>query len=160
MIVKDRLDSDIVTVGIDASTKSCGVAVFVNGNYYSSFTKTFDGTFTYEKLKEIIDFFNQFFDDLVPDIVIIEEPLAVRNGRVTRHLNLVGGAIFSSAYSYCQTVDFIHNRTVKKLMNIKTKQDSIDKALKLYNIACKTDDESDAIMLVEAYKCLTIGSSL
>lgn len=150
--IPTRSDNDVITVGIDSSTKSCGIAIYRNGEYERSFTKTFEGTFDVEKLKLIIEFFNEFFADLLPDIVIIEEPLAIRNGRITRHLNLLGGAIFSSAYSLCQCVDFIHNKTVKKLMGVKTKEDSVKKAKGLLGVDCQTNDESDAILIVESYK--------
>lgn len=150
--------NDIITVGVDPSTRSCGIAVYKNGAYEYSFTKEFSGIFDYKKLKTIIEYFNEFFTEVLPDIVIIEEPLAIRNGRVTRHLNLLGGAIFSCAYSLCSTVDFINNMTVKRLMGIKSKEDSLKRAADFCYKTCQTDDESDAILIVESYKKLVYGS--
>lgn len=150
-----RNKDDIITIGVDASTRSCGIAVYKNGVYDTSYVKTFPGTFTFEKLKTIIEYFNEMFTDLLPDIVLIEEPLAIRNGRVTRHLNLVGGAIFACAYGTCMTVDFLHNKTVKRLMGISSKADSMRLGKKISGRPCETDDESDAILIVESYKKLT-----
>lgn len=154
-----REENDVITIGIDSSTKSCGIAVYKNGEYYTSFVKKFPGTFDIEKLKMIVDYFNELFNDAIPDIVIIEEPLAVRNGRISRHLNLVGGAIFACAHSYCLLVDFIHNKTAKSLMKTKTKDDSLKAAKEITGKDCETDDESDAILLVESYKKIVYGSN-
>lgn len=149
-----KSDNDIVTIGIDSSTRSIGVAIYVNGEYADSFVKEFPGTFSFEKLKTMLDYFNELFIDLTPDIVLIEEPIAARNGRVTRHLNIVGGAIFSSAYTQCLLVDFVNISTWKHIMGVKNKQDSLEKARLICKRDCSTDDESDAILIVESYKKL------
>ena len=140
-----------ITIGIDSGSHFCGVAVFENGIYKESFYLEFPGTYSLVKLREIVSRFNEIFKKYKPTIVVIEEPLAVRNGKVTRMLNLIGGSIFSQACAECDTVDFIHNKTLKRLQDIKTKEESIEKAKIISLKDNLIDDEADAILLVDSY---------
>lgn len=56
----------IVTIGIDSSTTNCGVAIFKNGILDSTKNYEFKGTYSVEKLKEIVDTFNDVFKTLSP----------------------------------------------------------------------------------------------
>lgn len=138
-------------MGIDSSSKSCGIAIFLDGRYEQSWVQTFDDTFSIQKFRNMTLYFDELFKAHKPDIVLLEEPLAVRNGRTTRTLNLIGGMIFGLASSRAKTVDMLHNRTIKSKMGFKTKDESKEKALELHDVRVKTDDESDAILLVDTY---------
>lgn len=144
--------TDTITIGIDQSTQSCGISVYKNGRYSTSFVKKFTGTFDLDKLKTICTFFEGLFYFYEPQIVLLEEPLSVRNGRVTRHLNQLAGAIVSVAFRFSPTVDMIHNRTIKSLMGVKSKGDSVKTASSITGKIISSDDESDSVLIVESYK--------
>lgn len=143
--------SAIKTIGIDTSSRSVGVAIFEDGSYKRSFTAVFEGNFTIQKFRDMVDYFNELFLTEMPDIVILEEPLSARNGRTTRVLNQIAGMVFGLASSYAHTIDMIHGATIKKQMGFKTKEESIARAKDIYGVNCSTDDESDAILLVGTY---------
>jgi len=143
-----------ITIGIDSSSSCCGIAIFEDGIYKESFAKVFDGPYNIQKFRTMTTYFDNLLADYLPDIVLLEEPLAVRNGRVTRVLNQVGGMIFGLASTYAKTIDTIHPKTVKSRMKIKDKKDSIIRAKQITGKTCTTDDESDAILIVETYKVL------
>lgn len=152
---------DIITIGIDSSTTEIGVAIFLNGRLISTENKIFNGIYTIDKLKKIGKYFEELFSERAPDIVLIEEPAPVRNSRAITSLNQVVGAIITMASMYgVLTIDFVHNRTAKKVMGIRSKDDSIAKARKLYPEKLSrpvTHHECDAIMVVETYKKLVEG---
>ncbi len=151
--------TDTVTIGIDQSTQSCGISIYKNGKYMDSFVKKFTGTFDLEKLKTICTFFESLFYFYEPQIVLLEEPLSVRNGRVTRHLNQLAGGILSVAFRFSPTVDMIHNRTIKSLMSAKTKEESKKTASSIIGKIISSDDESDSILIVESYKKIVSHAS-
>lgn len=141
----------VKTIGIDSSSTCCGIAIFENGIHKKSFAKEFPGPYTIQKFRIMTEYFDQLFAEEMPDIVLLEEPLSARNGKVTRILNQVGGMIFGLASSYAKTIDMIHGATIKKQMGFKTKGESKQKAKEIFGITCATDDESDAILLVGTY---------
>lgn len=146
-----RNDEDTLTIGVDPSSTNCGIAVYLNGKYEHSFAQPFKGTFSMEKFNDIIDFFNVLFEAEMPDVVVIEEPQSVRGAKTTKMLNRIVGAIYACARSYSMFVDFIPASTVKGKMEYKTKEESIALGSQIKGAPCDTDDESDAIMVVESY---------
>lgn len=142
----------MITIGIDSSTTNCGFALYDAGVFKDSDTFSFDGKYDLSKLEEIADVFHSLFEFWHPGLVIIEEPINVRNKRAAMSLSQVAGAIASKAWNVGATVNFLHNKTVKSLMGFKTKEESIALARKIGNVA--NEHEADAVMLVEAYKKL------
>lgn len=146
------IDGKTITIGIDSSTVCCGVAIYKSGVFFKTEKLEFKDRFCPEKLYAIAKEFQSLFIIYQPDIVVIEEPVPTRFSKAVTSLNQVAGVIFGVATYFCDTVDFIHNLTVKKAMGIKTKEDSIAKAKSLYpQLKDINDDQSDAIMLVETY---------
>ena len=138
-------------MGIDSSSRICGIAVFKDQALISSQILKFKETFSLDKFKTIIDSFAILIKVHKPDLVILEDPLAVRNGKTTRILNQIAGGILALAVLYKIDIMTIHNKTVKHLVGIKTKEDSLAMAKLLYGKTCSTADESDAILLVRSY---------
>lgn len=140
-------------IGIDSSTKNCGYAVYDGLRLVESGNYRYPGYYDIEKLRLIVADFNDLIAKHNPDAVLIEETVPVRNGRSVTSLNQVAGAIMAVAYMWPATVGAIPPSTIKKVMDIKTKEDSISLVTDMYpslpdNI---TDHESDAILLVETY---------
>lgn len=141
-------------LGIDSSSTNCGVSVYINGKFIEVKSLPFKGTFDFSKLNLIIKTFSELFDTYKPQMIVIEEALSARNGKVTRTLNQIFGAIL--AVCCLKNIDYIsiHPSQVKSLVKIKHKEESLEKALELTGKNCNNNDESDSILLVEAYKRL------
>lgn len=151
------MDKPVITIGVDASTTCCGLAVFKDGFLTKTFSVKFKGKYDAFKLKDICIAFENVFEEYNPDIVIIEEPFTFSASRTNAvsSLNQVAGAIFSTAMNYTHNVYMIHNSTVKKIFGIKgkdLKDQMMAKAKELYDEDYKTQDEADAVLVVEAYK--------
>ncbi len=142
-----------VTIGVDTSTTNCGVAIYKDGKLVGTKLLTYSGKYNFEKLRRIVVDFVHLFSDYSPDIVLIEEPAPVRASRAITGLNQVAGAVFCCALMHNAFVDMIHNRTVKRLMQTKTKEDAIRLASTLWTGEV-SEHEADAVLVVEAYKKL------
>lgn len=143
---------DIVTIGVDSSTTNCGVAIFKNGDLIETENFSFTGTYDLDKLEKIIKTFDDLFKKHKPAMVILERPAPVRNSKTLTALNQVAGAIWSTAVMHGAFIDHIHNKIIKKVMGVKTKEDAIKKVKKDYGLKVKTDHEADAVLTVEAYR--------
>lgn len=146
-----------VTIGIDPSTTCCGIAIFRSGKLVRTTALKFKDTYDYHKLKNISLAFRKLFKGYEPDLVIIEEPFvfSVAGTRGISSLNQVAGAIFSEALNYTNEVILMHNSTVKKTLDLKGKDIKaimMAKAKEFYDEEYETQDEADAVLLVEAYK--------
>lgn len=146
------MSTKAITIGIDSSSTNCGVAIFIGGKLEKTIAYPFDGPYSVDKLKRITDQFHALFAQYHPTMVILEEPLAVRNGKVTRILNQIAGAILAVALSYGAFVDMIHGQTVKRLLDVHSKEDSLERVKELYGVTCRTHDESDAVLVVAGYE--------
>jgi Holliday junction resolvasome RuvABC endonuclease subunit len=111
------------TVGIDASTTNCGMSVFHNGIFHSCHNYTFGGVYNEMKLHDICRHFIGIFELYRPQLIIIEEPAPVRFSRAVTSLNQVAGAIFCAGVSSGATVNFLHNKTVKKFLKAGDKEE-------------------------------------
>lgn len=142
----------MIEMAIDASTSSCGVAIFECGELQLYFTKKFDGTFSYTKLDEIFNYFEEKIAEFNPERVIVEEPLVyAKQSRSVAMLNLVGGVIFAVGRIYRKPVFMYHGNKVKKILKFKTKQESIKLAQRNYKVKGLTEHEADAINLYTAF---------
>lgn len=145
-------DKPMVTIGIDSSTTNCGIAVFEDGKLTHTHNYKFSGTYSIEKLKKISDTFVEVFDDLEPNMVILERPAPVRNSKTLTALNQVAGAIWGIAVAKDIFIATLHNKTIKKIMNVKSKEDAIKVVEETFGVKVETDHEADAALTVEAYK--------
>jgi len=143
---------DMITIGIDSSTTNCGIAVFVNGNLKETKNFEFPGRYSLDKLEDITNTFSNLFDEVKPNMVIMESPAPVRNSKTLTALNQVAGAIWAVAVVKGVFIASMHNKIVKKIMGTKTKEDAINLVKKKYKRKVKTDHEADAVLTVEAYR--------
>ena len=146
-----------VTIGIDPSTTCCGIAIYVNGKPIGTQALKFSDRYDYVKLKNISYAFKKLFKGYNPDLIIIEEPFVFRvaGTRSISALNQVVGAVFNEALNFTSEVILMHNSTVKKTLNIKgknIKEVMMARAKEYYDEQFETQDEADAVLLVEAYK--------
>lgn len=152
-------------MAIDASTTKCGVAVFADSPYTEVrcarfFTEEFPGSYSEDKLREIVMRFSNLFGEYNPQAVLIEEPLVfAKQSRSVAMLNQVGGALFALCVSRGTRVGFLHGQKVKKILKIRSKRDSIELA---YNnlmlmdpgVRMPNEHEADAINLFYAQVAL------
>lgn len=150
----------MVTIGVDSSTTNCGVAIFKNGDLVKTCNYKFSGTYDLDKLGKIIETFNTIFSEHKPRMVILERPAPVRNSKTLTALNQVAGAIWATAAINGAFIDHIHNKVIKKVMEVGSKQEAIDKVKERYGLDVETDHEADAVLAVEAYNIHMGGKSL
>jgi len=143
---------DMITIGVDSSTTNCGVAVFKNGDLVSTNNYAFSGTYDLDKLENITQTFNKIFKKHKPHMVILETPAPVRNSKTLTALNQVAGAIWATAAIHGAFIDNIHNKTIKKIMVVDSKEGAVKKVKKDYGIKVETDHEADAVLAVAAYQ--------
>ena len=141
-------------MGIDSSSTNCGIAIFENGKLIKTENIKFPGTYSLDKLTEITNYFIKKINSVKPNIVIMEKPAPVRNSKSLTALNQVAGAIWATALMNDIFIDEIHNKVIKKYMNIKSKEDAIECVKKRYGVKVKTDHEADAVLSVTAYSML------
>ncbi|MBT6401672.1 hypothetical protein HN803_02100 [candidate division WWE3 bacterium] len=146
------MSKDMVTIGVDSSTTNCGIAVFRNGDLITTCNLEFSGRYDLDKLELIIQRFDELFKEHKPHMVILEQPAPVRNSRTLTALNQVAGAIWATAAMHGAFIDHMHNKIIKKIMEVKSKQDAIDRVKEKYGVVVETDHEADAILTVEAYR--------
>ena len=142
----------VITIGIDSSTTNCGTAIYENGKLVRTKNYEFSGRYTLTKLEKITKTFNDLFDELTPDMIILEKPAPVRNSRTLTSLNQVAGAIWGVATAKGIFIDQMHNKTIKKMMDVKSKDDAIKVVSERFGMEVETDHEADAVLTVEAYK--------
>jgi Holliday junction resolvasome RuvABC endonuclease subunit len=143
---------DMITIGVDSSTTNCGVAIFKNGALVSTCNYKFSGTYDLDKLEKIIQTFDELFREHKPRMVILERPAPVRNSSTLTALNQVAGAIWATATLHGAFIDHMHNKIIKKIMEVNSKDDAIAKVKKDYGVEVETDHEADAVLTVEAYR--------
>ena len=149
-------------LSFDSSTKSTGYALFVNGKYIEkgfcnlSSIKDSETRFI-EMVKNIYDLMNKYS----PDIVTWEVPVILRNPQTQRDLTMIAGAIAGKCIE--DDIFFYSFRPTewRKLVadadaKLPRKRDELKlwskaKVKMLYNIDVENDDESDAILIGQAY---------
>ena len=76
----------------------------------------------------------------------------MQNSKAVTSLNKVWGAIFAVAMNQTFCVYAMHNRTAKKAVGAKTKEEAVEMMRAKYPIlANATEDECDAVLMVDAY---------
>jgi len=147
---------------VDASTRFLGLALYVNGELKEVFGWSNLMPFSLDKLETMFKYFNQILLKHGVDHIVIEKPAPVRFSKTLTSLNQCVGVLIGCAFSNGVTVDFVHNRTAKKIMKITEKgkagkQQAINITKLLYPKFADqiiTDHIADAIIVGEAYKVL------
>lgn len=150
------MPSEIITIGIDSSTRKNGIAIFGNEKLLETFSHEFEGTFDEDKLKEIARWYDNFFEDYDPQIIIIEETVPMQNSKAVTALNKVWGVIFAVALNHTEHVYAMHNKTAKRLVGATTKQGAVELMKEKYPRLLRnaSDDECDAVLITESYMML------
>ena len=149
-------------ISIDSSTKSTGYSLFVNGKFHDQHTidhsETKDGQ---KRLAEMMNDLNKMIDDQFPDIVVWETPVVIRNPQTQRDLSMLAGAIMGKCIE--RNVFYYQFRPTewRKLVSGKDeklprKRDELkiwgrNKVKELFGIEVENDDESDSILIGQAY---------
>lgn len=149
-------------LGFDSSKNSTGYAIFDNCEFvevhYIDKSQIKDGS---EKLVEMTKEVLRVIDDYSPTIVTWEVPVVIRNPQTQRDLSMLAGAIMGKCIE--KNIFFYPLRPTewRKLVKdesekLPRKRDDlkkwgITKVKELFNIDVENDDESDAILLCQAY---------
>ena len=149
-------------LGFDSSTKSTGYAIFDDGNF--SEVHRVDKSNIKDSSQRLIEMVREIFkviEDYSPTIVTWEVPVVIRNPQTQRDLSMLAGAIMGKCIE--KNIFFYPFRPTewRKLVKdneekVPRKRDElkkwgITKVKELFNIDVENDDESDAILLCQAY---------
>lgn len=149
-------------IAFDTSTNSTGFSVFENGELIRC------GYYGHENIKDIqekmckmiIDIYD-IIDEYSPTIIVWEMPVVSRNSQTQRNLSMLVGAIMGKCAE--KDIFFYQFRPTewRKLVKndgetVPRKRDELklwgmEKVKKLFNIEVEKDDESDAILIGQAY---------
>ena len=146
-------------LSLDTSTSSSGWALFMNGKYYGSgvidLKKIKDST---ERLKTMTIKLGELIGYYSPTVIAIETPVVVRNPATQRMLTMIFGIVFGKCVE--DGIEFQELRPTqwRKLIDPgkkprkreELKEWSKQKVDELFGINV-TDDESDAILIGQAY---------
>lgn len=148
---------------IDASTTNFGLAWFMDGNLIEVRNIVIKGLLDIEKLQKIWSVFQLELVGMIDvDQVVFEKPVPVQFSSALTSINQVIGLLIGLFYSRGIAVDWIHNKTIKSRMGIKShgkegKLESIRIAKSLYPFladSITTDHIADAVLVGETYKIL------
>ena len=149
-------------ISIDSSTKSTGYSLFVNGKFkYKSRIDHGDVKDGQARLAEMMKDLNNMIDEQLPDIVVWETPVVIRNPQTQRDLSMLAGAIMGKCIE--NNVFYYQFRPTewRKLVSGKDeklprKRDELktwgrQKVKELFGIEVESDDESDSMLIGQAY---------
>lgn len=146
-------------ISLDTSSSSTGWSYFEDGRYVESGIINLKHIKdTQNRIRQMVIEINELIDHYSPACVVIETPVVVRNPLVQRILTM----IFGSVYSMCviKNITWAELRPTewrkyidsgkKPRKRDELKEWSIHKVFELFNKDV-TDDESDAILIGQAY---------
>jgi Holliday junction resolvasome RuvABC endonuclease subunit len=146
-----------ITLGIDSGTRVCGFALYVGGRIGDTFSTTYMGTYDQDKLAYIVNDIGSFLEKSNVDFVVIEEPAPVRGSRAITSLNQVAGAIVGVCVARGIEFHMLHNAKAKSALGVRTKAQAVEKIKEMYpQLENVSDDECDAVLMVEAYMKLYV----
>lgn len=147
-------------ISLDTSTKSTGVAIYLNGKLFEYKCFNFSNILSSEErlemmTKRILD----FLSEENPQIVVLETTSVSRNVQTQRFLTMIIGAI----YGLCVSNDIFYysfrpsewrslvssEKRPKKRDELK--QWGIEKVKSIFDLEISNDDISDAILIGHAY---------
>ena len=149
-------------ISIDSSTKSTGYSLFVNGKFkYKCRIDHSDVKDGQTRLAEMMRALNKIIDEQLPDIVVWETPVVIRNPQTQRDLSMLAGSIMGKCVD--MNIFYYQFRPTewRKLVSDKDeklprKRDELKewgklKVKELFNIDVESDDESDSMLIGQAY---------
>ena len=152
-----------ILLSLDTSTTETGIAIFKNGRYEKSYT--IKSNVKSNKLTDMIQKIYQEITNISPQIVICEDMCIVRNASTSRILSELIGAVRGICIS--QNIFFDKLRPNEwRALNLSDKEKlpkkredckewSKHKAKLLFNKDFSSDNESDAVLIGQAYINLT-----
>lgn len=147
---------------IDASTSHFGFALYFDGVLLEVFGMDFEGIYGLDKLKLMFICFKNKFETLNLDHVVFEQPVPLQFSKAVVQINQVVGMMIGLAFENECTVDWVHNRTAKRLVGV-TKHGKEGKLQAIELMKAKypkfadritNDHIADAIVVGEAYMVL------
>ena len=149
-------------LSFDSSTKSTGYALFVNGKLSEK------GNINHASIKDskerminMISDIYKIMEKYSPDIVTWEVTVVVRNPQVQRDLSMLIGAIMGKSVDMGSFFYAFRPTEWRKLVSDKNeklpkKREELkvwgkEKVKELFNIEVENDDESDAVLIGQAY---------
>lgn len=153
-------NNDCRMLCIDTSTSHFGFALYVNGDLQKVFGLDAEGTYGLDKFISLTITFGKILQEQKPNLVVLEQPVPVSFSRNLMSLNQVVGMVLAMATSYGASVDWVHNRTAKKLSGVTAKgKDGKKQAIELmkakypdFSASITNDHIADAVIVGEAYK--------
>lgn len=145
---------------IDASTSHFGFAMYYSGTLKSVWGLDVEGVYDLKKLEEIHERFEAILVEQNPDHVVLEKPVPMQFSQSVVQINQIVGMILGASLASTATVDWVHNRTAKKLAGVTAKgKDGKKQAIELMKAKYPefadriiNDHIADAIIVGEAYK--------
>ena len=149
-------------IAMDTSSNSTGIAIFIDGKLSRHFLidlKKIKNTD--DRIKEMIRQIYKVIVEESPDIIVTELTVVTRNAQAQRNLTIILGAIYGKCIEKDIWYESFRPTVWRSLINTdikpsgKKREDfktwSIQIVSDKYNAYCETDDESDAILIGEAY---------
>jgi Holliday junction resolvasome RuvABC endonuclease subunit len=149
-------------ISFDSSTKSTGYSIFINGIFkYKAFIDHGDIKDGQERLAAMMKDICKVIDEQVPDIVTWETPVVPRNPQTQRDLSMLTGAIMGKCVE--NNIFYYPFRPTewRKIVSndgekLPRKREELkpwgkNKVKDLFGINVENDDESDSILIGQAY---------
>ena len=150
-----------ILLSFDTSTKKTGCSVFTDGKYTKSFViDKSDMKDTKGRMEEMVADAKKVIEFYHPDIVVWETTVVLRNAEAQRNLTMILGAIWGECISnnifYCSLRPTEWRKAVSTGEKIPRKREELkqwgkDKVKELFGIEVENDDESDSILIGQAY---------
>ena len=148
----------IVLFGIDSSTTSTGVSVFINSKYIKSYLINLkDIKKSDNRICEMIKQIFKLIDEYHPEIICTEMTVVSRNVQAQRNLTMILGAIYGKCIEKDIYYYSFRPTEWRKLVGVQGrkreeyKASSIELVKKIYGIDIDSDDISDSILIGLAY---------
>lgn len=149
-------------IAMDTSSNSTGIAIFVDGKLSRHFLidlKKIKNTD--DRIKEMIGQIYNIIEKERPDIIVTELTVVTRNAQAQRNLTVILGAIYGKCIEKDIWYESFRPSEWRSLIHTdikpsgKKREDFKSWSLQIvsdkYKVQCDTDDESDAILIGEAY---------
>lgn len=139
---------------IDASTKSTGISVFKNGEYFSSTLIQYSDKIMDERFKKMSDSILLFLEDNQPNVIYMEEAVVIRNAQTQRFLVRLQGVVYAWSILNNAECNFIRPSEWRSLAGLKIgkkkrdelKKEAINLVKEKMNIDVN-DDVAESILI-------------
>ena len=146
-------------IGLDTSSNSTGWSIFIDGEYSKSgIIDCGSIKDTQTRLKKMCSTLLSFLNTNSPDIVTVEMTVVSRNASAQRMLTMILGVVYGWCIIHNAYFEMLRPSEWRALISNEKKGRkrnelklwSVRKVKELFNIDV-TDDESDAILIGQAY---------